>query len=61
MANSMSEALRAAQAREFERILDKGSKEFAEKMGPVHMSGVESVPMKVLGEEFQKSARHKVN
>ena len=64
MATDMTNAMKAAASKRHEAFMDR----LAAKLGPqmeghIHFnrSGEDNVPMKVLGEEFQKSARKKVN
>jgi hypothetical protein len=54
-------AMREAEDRRHEAAMDKLGAKLAKKMGPVRVLGGDNVPMKVLSEEFKKSARRKIN
>ncbi len=64
MASRMTEVLKQAQGKVLEAKLEKRAQRTAKDLnGHVHVltSAAESVTMQVLGKEFQKSARRKLN
>jgi hypothetical protein len=61
MTTNISAAMEDAEDRRHEAAMDKLATKLAKKMGAVRVLGRDNEPMKVLSEQFKKSARRKIN